>query len=282
MKKNSTTPQSPKRAMAQKFAGMRRCRVAMEVGTHSPWLSRWLGRLGFEVIVANARQVQLISASSRKNDRLDARLLARLARVDPQLLRPIRHRSEQAQADLMTIRIRAALVEARTGLIHAARGFAKAQGERLPACDADAMGVEKMEALPAGMRERLEPLLQQVESLTEKIQQLETKIEQIARTEYPETALLRQVSGVGTWIALTFVLTVEDRHRFPKSRDVGCYVGLRPKQSQSGQSEPQLRISKEGDRCVAAPVVGDGGSVRAVAPPPGGGAVFTAGSLKQM
>jgi transposase len=236
-----------KKAMAGKFAGMRRCRVAMEVGTHSPWLSRGLSRLGFEVIVANARQVQLISASSRKNDRMDARLLARLARVDPQLLRPIRHRSEEAQADLMTIRIRAALVEARTMLIHAARGFAKAQGERLPACDTDAMGVEKMEGLPAGLRERLRPLLEQVETLTEKIQELDSTIEQIARTQYPETELLRQVSGVGTLIALTFVLTVEDRDRFQKSRDVGCYVGLRPKQSESGQSQPQLRISKEGD-----------------------------------
>ena len=234
--------------MAQKFAGMRRCRVAMEVGTHSPWLSRWLTSLGFETIVANARQVQLISANSRKNDRMDAQLLARLARVDPQLLRPIRHRSEQAQADLMTIRIRAALVEARTSLVNAARGFAKAQGERLPACDADAMGVEKMEALPAEMRERLRPLLEQVESLTEKIQESDAKIEQIARTQYPETELLRQVSGVGTLIALTFVLTVEDRDRFQKSRDVGCYVGLRPKQSESGQSQPQLRITKEGDR----------------------------------
>jgi len=110
------------------------------------------------------------------------------------------------------------------------------------------MGVEKMEALPADMRERLRPLLEQVESLTEQIKKLETKIEQIARTEYPETALLRQVSGVGTLIALTFVLTLEDRERFQKSRDVGCYVGLRPKQSESGQSQPQLRITKEGDR----------------------------------
>ena len=237
-----------RKAMTQKFAGMRRCRVAMEVGTHSPWLSRWLKSLGFEVIVANARQVQLISASSRKNDRMDALLLARLARVDPQLLRPIRHRSEQAQADLMTIRIRAALVEARTGLVNAARGFTKALGERLPACDADSMGVEKMAALPPGLRERLQPLLEQIEALTEQIKKLEGNIEQIARIEYPETALLRQVSGVGTLIALTFVLTVEDRDRFQKSRDVGCYVGLRPKQSQSGQSQPQLRISKEGDR----------------------------------
>jgi transposase len=211
-------------------------------------LSRWLASLGFETIVANARQVELISRNSRKNDRMDAQLLARLARVDPQLLRPIRHRSEQAQADLMTIRIRAALVEARTSLVNAARGFAKAQGDRLPACDTDSMGVEKMEALPAEMRESLRPLLEQVESLTEKIQESDAKIEQIARTQYPETELLRQVSGVGTLIALTFVLTVEDRDRFQKSRDVGCYVGLRPKQSESGQSQPQLRITKEGDR----------------------------------
>jgi transposase len=237
-----------KKAMMQKFGGMKRCRIAMEVGTHSPWLSRLLTKLGFEVIVANARQVKLISSSSRKNDRMDAKLLARLARVDPQLLRPIRHRSEQAQADLMTIRIRAALVEARTSLVNAARGFAKALGERLPACDTDSLGVEKMEALPAEMRERLRPLLEEVESLTKKIQELDSSIEQIARTQYPETELLRQVSGVGTLIALSFVLTVEDRERFQKSRDVGCYVGLRPKQSESGQSQPQLRISKEGDR----------------------------------
>jgi len=137
-----------KKAMTQKFGGMGRCRIAMEVGTHSPWLSRLLSRLGFEVIVANARQVRLISASSRKNDRMDAQLLARLARVDPKLLRPIRHRSEEAQADLLKIRVRASLLEARTSLINAARGFTKAQGDRLPACDADAMDVEKMEALP--------------------------------------------------------------------------------------------------------------------------------------
>jgi len=237
-------------AMTQKFSGMARCRWAIEVGTHSPWLSRLLTSLGFEVIVANARQVQLISASSRKNDKMDARMLARLARVDPQLLRPIRHRSERAQGDLMTIRIRAALVEARTSLVNAARGFTKAVGERLPSCDTDTMGGERMEALPEALRERLRPLLEQVESLTEKIKALDTTIEQIARTEYPETELLTQVHGVGTLIALTFVLTVEDPERFQKSRDVGCYVGLRPKQSESGQSQPQLRITKEGDRYV--------------------------------
>ena len=237
-----------KKAMTEKFGGMGRCRIAMEVGTHSPWVSRLLTGLGHEVIVANARQVRLITHSTRKDDKLDARMLARLARIDPQLLRPIRHRSERAQEHLLAIRVRAALVDARTSLVNAVRGFAKASGERLPACDADALAVEKMDGLPAGLRERLLPLLEQVESLTVKIKEADQKLEQIARIEYPETKLLRQVSGVGVLIALTFVLTVEDRARFEKSRDVGCYVGLRPKRSESGQSQPELRITKEGDR----------------------------------
>lgn len=236
-----------KKAMVEKFSKMRGSRVAMEVGTHSPWLSRLLSGLGMEVIVANARQVQLISASSRKNDRVDAQTLARLARVDPKLLRPIRHRSEAAQRDLMKIRMRAALVEARTSLINTARGLTKAMGERLPKCDADAMGVEQLKEMPAEWNTCLEPLMKPIEKLTEQIQELDGELEQIARSRYPETELLRQVSGVGTLIALTFVLTVEDRERFQKSRDVGCYVGLRPRQSDSGERQPQLRISKEGD-----------------------------------
>ena len=239
---------STRKGMEQKFGPAGRCRIALEVGTHSPWLSRWLERMGHQVIVANARQVQLISASSRKDDRMDARMLARLARVDPRLLRPIRHRSEQAQGHLTVIRVRAALVDARTSLVNTARGLVKAQGERLPSCDTDQMGVERMQKLPAGLRIALEPLLAAVESLTAKIKSCDAKIEQIARSEYPETALLQQVSGVGTLIALTFVLTVEDRSRFRKSRDVGCYLGLRPRRSESGESQPQLGISKEGDR----------------------------------
>jgi transposase len=236
-----------KKAMTQKFAGMRRCRIALEVGTHSPWLSRMLHGFGHEVIVANARQLQLISASSRKDDRMDAQMLARLARVDPELLRPIHHRGEKAQQDLLAIRVRAALVEARTSLVNAARGLAKSMGERLPSCDTDSLNVERLESLPEKLGEQLTPLVKEVESLTEKIQQLDQKLEQIARTEYPETQLLRKVNGVGPLIALTFVLTLEDRGRFEKSRDVGCYVGLRPKRSQSGESQPQLRITKEGD-----------------------------------
>jgi transposase len=225
-----------KKGMQRVFGARKRCRIAIEVGTHSPWVSRLLGGMGHEVIVANARQVRLISASSSKDDRLDAQTLARLARVDPKLLKPIRHRSERAQAHLMIIRARAALVETRTRLVNTVRGLAKSVGERVPSCDADQMGVDRGEGLPQPLLKTLEPLLEVVESLTEKIKVSDAKIEQIARSEYPETELLKQV-----------VLTVEDRERFQKSRDVGCYVGLRPRRSDSGESQPQLRITKEGD-----------------------------------
>src|SRR5580704_13900379 len=241
------TVATTKKGMKQRFGNLARCRIAIEVGTHSPWVSRLLSELGHEVIVANARQLKLISASSRKDDKLDAQMLARLARMDPKLLSPIRHRSAEAQADLNLVRVRAALVEGRTALVNTARGLCKAAGERLPKCDTDQMNVERMADVPEGLREVLRPLIESVESMTEKIHGCDRKLEQIARDKYPESKLLKQVKGVGTLIALTFVLTVEDKERFRKSRDVGCYVGLRPKRSQSGESEPQLRITKEGD-----------------------------------
>jgi len=183
----------------------------------------------------------VISTSSRKDDRLDARLLARLARVDPQLLRPIRHRSERAQLHLVEIRARAALVESRTSLVNAVRGLVKSFGERLPKCDASQMGVEQATSLSAEVQEAIRPLLEEVAALTKRIEIYDERI------EYPETELLRQINGVGALIALTFVLTLGDATRFEHSRDVGCYAGLRPKRCDSGQSQPQLRITKEGD-----------------------------------
>jgi transposase len=236
-----------KKALVGRLGALRRCRIAIEVGTHSRWVYRVLRDLGHEVYVANARQVKLITQSTRKDDRLDAQTLARLARVDPQLLRPIRHRSDEAQLDLVVIRVRAGLVEARTELVNQARGVAKSFGERLPDCDSDQMGLERGAALPEGLRQALRPLLQEIESLTARIRECDLHIEQIARSRYPETELLKQVHGVGTLIALSFVLTLEDRWRFPHSRDVGCYVGLRPKRRESGERQAQLGISKEGD-----------------------------------
>src|SRR6202049_2982097 len=238
------------RGFAQVFGSKLRSRIALEVGTHSPWVSRYLAELGHEVIVANPRRVRLITDSSRKEDRLDAKTLARLARIDPELLSPIRHRSEQAQADLIVIRARAALVEARTMLINSARGLTKSYGERLRSCGTGQVGEALAEALSEPLQKALKPMPTEIKSLSERIREYDQQIEQVAKQRYPETALLRQVHGVGTLTALTYVLTLEDPHRFQRSRDAGAYFGLRPRRRESGNSRPQLRIGKEGDAYV--------------------------------
>jgi len=241
--KLATTP----KAMREGFGGMPRSRIALETGMHSPWVSRVLSELGHEVIVAHARSVRLIGESRRKDDRLDAQTLARLARIDPQLLCPVKHRSAKAQADLTLIRARAGLVRARTALVNTARGLAKSYGERLRGCNVRNMNPEKAEGLSPELQRALEPLLAGIEALSERIREYNEGIEGLAQESYPQVALLKQVKGVGTLIALTFLLTLEDPHRFGKSRDVGCYLGLQPGRRNSGQSEPQMHISKEGD-----------------------------------
>jgi transposase len=231
------------------FAKMPSSRVALEVGTHSPWVSRHLAELGHEAIVANPHKVKLITQSVRKNDRIDARKLARLARVDPQLLSPIRHRGAEAQAELAAIRARAEVMKARTGLINCARGLAKAMGERLKGCDAGQVGASLADGLSGAMQSAIGPLLKSVESLSEQIREYDRRIEQIAQRR-PEVELLTAVYGVGTLIGLTYVLTIEDAGRFEHSRDVGCFLGLQPRQRESGESRPELGISKAGDRLL--------------------------------
>jgi transposase len=237
-----------KQGMQQVFGRIPRSRVALETGAHSPWVSRQLTQLGHEVIVAHARNVRLIGESKRKDDRLDARMLARLARLDPGLLSPVQHRSAEAQIHLTVIRARAALVSTRTALVNAARGLAKSYGERLRKCGTQQVSKELAAGLSAELRAALQPLLAEVESLSQRIAEYDQRIEQIAKEVHPEVALLKQVKGVGTLIALTYVLTLDDPHRFRRSRDAGCFLGLRPGRRNSGQSEPQLHISKEGDR----------------------------------
>src|SRR3981189_2346927 len=242
--KVATTPE----AMKQAFAKIPQSLIALETGTHSPWVSRVLTELGYKVIVAHAQKVRLITKSNRKDDRHDARTLARLARIDPELLGPVRHRSAQAQIHLTVIRARAELVRARTALVNAARGLVKSYGQRLPKCGTQQVSRELAAGLHAELGEVLEPLLKEVESLNERIQEYDERMEKIAKESYPHVELLKQVKGVGTQIALTYVLTIKDPYRFLKSREVGCFLGLKPGRRNSGESEPQKRISKEGDR----------------------------------
>ncbi len=227
-----------------KYAG---ALVAMETGTHSPWVSRVLIALGCRVLVGNARKLRAIWTSSQKSDTKDAEMLARIARLDPKLLYPIRHRSQKAQVDLEQIKARDLLVRLRTDLINHVRGVVKSLGERLSKCATPAFHKKVRKELPDDLRTALIPLLEQIGSLTEQIRAYDKQLEHLTETAYPETACLRQIQGVGLITALAFILTLESPDRFDKSRAVGPHLGLTPGKDQSGSSDKQLRISKEGD-----------------------------------
>jgi transposase len=247
-----TTPESLRR----RFASERPLRIAIEAGTHSPWVSRVLEECGHEVLVANARKLRLIYANKRKTDEVDAENLARLARLDPKLLYPLKHRAEDSQAHMTIIRSREALVGCRTQLVNHVRGAVKSFGGRLPKCPARSFHKRAAEHIPEALWPALGPILEQIASLTERIRDYDRKLETISKEHYPETALLRHVEGIGALTALTFVLTLDDPYRFERSRCVGAYLGLVPATGQSGDRDPQRRISKEGDEMLRKLLVG--------------------------
>src|SRR5215204_6569647 len=246
-----TTPEAFRR-----FASEQPLRIAIEAGTHSPWVSRLLEGCAHEVLAANARKLRLIYANKRKTDKIDAENLARLARVDPKLLYPLRHRGEGSQAHLALIRSREALVSCRTQLVNHVRGAVKSFGARLPKCPARSFHKRASEHIPEALRPALGPILEQIGSLTQRIKDYDRKLQEICQEHYPETELLRQVEGIGVLTALTFVLTVEDPYRFEKSRSVGAFLNLTPATERSGDRDPQKRISKEGDQMLRRLLVG--------------------------
>ena len=242
-----TTPEAIRRRFASERPPMR---IAIETGTHSPWVSRLLEECGHEVLVANARKLRLIYSNKRKTDEVDAENLARLARLDPKLLYPLKHRGEESQAHMALIRSRQALFGSRTQLVNHVRGTVKSFGARLPKCPARSFHKNAAGHIPEALRPALGPILEQIGSLTERIRDYDRKLEEISKESYPETELLRQVEGGGPRTALTFVLTLEDPHRFERSRAVGAYLGLVPATARSGDKDPQKRISKEGDEML--------------------------------
>jgi transposase len=248
-----TTPEAFLRRFASEEAPMR---IAIEAGTNSPWASRVLEECGHEVLVANARKTRLIYANKRKTDEIDAENLARLARLDPRLLYPLKHRGEESQAHLAIIRSRQALVGCRTQLVNHVRGAVKSFGGRLPKCPARSFHKRAQEHIPEALMPALVPILEQIDLLTQRIRDYERELETIAKERYPETELLRQVEGVGAFTALTFVLTLEDPYRFERSRSVGAYLGLVPATDRSGDRDPQKHISKEGDEMLRKLLVG--------------------------
>lgn len=234
--------------MARHFLDLPPSRIAIEVGTHSRWVSQLLGQWGHEVIVANPRNLRMIADSIRKSDQVDARMLARLARVDPKLLSPIVHRKQESYPDLIQLKARDLLVKNRTRLMNAVRGVLKSAGLRMPPSGTSCFPSKAAMCVPDELKLSLTPLLETIAHLNKQIYSLDKAIESTAQNRYPETNRLRQISGVGSITALQYVLTIGDPGRFAHSRDVPAYLGLTPRRHQSGSVEQQLRISKAGNK----------------------------------
>jgi transposase len=245
------------RRLAGRYPG---ARVALEVGCHSPWISRFLKDLGLDVIVANSRKLRAIYTNARKSDEIDARMLAKIARLDPSLLHPIEHGTEEAQRDLLQIKLRDNLVRQRVDIISAVRFSLKSLGIALPspntACFARRARTLLGEQGP-GVLAMVEPSLKVVDELTKRIRELDRAIEALCEERYPQSALLRQIAGVGPITALCFVLTIGDPARFAgRPREVGPYLGLVPRRDQSGEADKKLPISKAGNAYLRRLLVG--------------------------
>ena len=224
-----------------------RSRIVLEAGGQSRWVAKLIEQCGHEAVVANARKVAYITESNEKNDPGDAHKLAELGYFKPSLLHPIQHRSEEAQADLTWIKAREVLVETRTHVVNAVRGMSKSFGERLAKCSTEAFTSKLGAQIPETIRAAVAPLLETIDHLNEQIRYYDEMEAHIARQKYPKYWLLEQVDGVGVHTALSFMLTIGDPERFQKSRMVGAFLGMRPRQQDSGESKPQLGITKAGD-----------------------------------
>ena len=224
--------------------------MVMEVGMHSPWISRFFEARGHRVLVANPRKTRAIWKNDRKDDKKDARMLARLARADENLLHPVTHGTEQHQKDLVRIKLRDNLVRQRVDVISSVRFTLKSLGIATRSPNTNCFAKHARKKLGEDHPEVLaivEPSLKVIDTFTEQIRALDKAIEAMAADKYPEAEFLTQIAGVGTLTSLTFILTIGDPTRFRRLRDVGAYLGLVPKRDQSGESDPQLRISKAGD-----------------------------------
>ena len=220
--------------------------VAIEAGTHSPWISRLLKEIGCTVYVGNPRKLRIIWDSYDKSDQRDARILAMVCRVEPRLLWPIQHRDRQSYADLGIIKARDALIKNRVRLITHIRSVTKTCGCRIPKCSTGSFSKRAPEYIPSELQNCLEPLISTVDQLTRQVKELNRQIHKLCK-RYPEADKLLKVPGVGPVTAMAFVLTIEDPHRFTKSRQVGAFLGLTPKRDQSGKCDKQLRITKAGN-----------------------------------
>jgi len=230
--------------------------VAMESGTHSPWLSHLFKAYGFDVLVGNPRKLRAIWTSKHKTDARDALMLARIARFDRNLLYPINHRSLDAHKDLCALKSRDNLVATRSRLVSSVRGQMKCFGVQLPTCSAESFHRKVRDLIPEDLEPAMFPILDVLANVGKEIKDLDRHLSKLAQEKYPEAIKLQQINGVGPVTAMAFVLTIEHAERFQKSRDIGPFLGLVPKKDSSGTVDKELSISKAGNKLVRRLLVG--------------------------
>ena len=234
-------------AIQGKFGKLEPALIAMETGTPARWVSRQVREMGHLSVIAHARELRALTGSSHKSDKEDSRKLARYARADVGILKPVELRSDEAQKDLMVIQARDGLVGARTKLVNMVRSLCKQFGARVKGGSPGRFPKLAQESLPADLYQTLEPVVQAIDKLNEEITGYDKKIEELGKGKYRDSEVLRSVPRVGPICSLAYVLVMDDPARFKQSRDAGCYVGLRPGKDQSGEVDKQMGITKEGN-----------------------------------
>jgi transposase len=131
-------------------------------------------------------------------------------------------------------------------IVNVVRGLVKSAGGRLPSCSTESFPDRAQPAIPAPVAEVATPLLKQIGLLTTEIDRMDKQIDKLAK-KYPEISLLKTTPGVGPLVAACYVLTLDHPEEMENNRQAGAFLGLRPRQSQSGDSDPQRRITKTGN-----------------------------------
>ena len=249
-----TTCKTTKEGFCECFAKFDRSwLVVFETGTHCRWMKELFERLGFSVIVANPAEVKLITESNSKNDKSDARKLARLALADVELLKPVKLRDEKHQKMLRLHEERILLMRCRNAIICQVRNFAKSCGLRLPDSDANWFHEINRSEWPNEFEDTVWPAMDSIRKLNKSIAAINTKIEKLAQTpefkKHVDRAM--EIYGVGPIGATVLIAAINgEPERFDHARDVGPYLGQVPKTSQSGDRDPQLGMTKAGNKLV--------------------------------
>jgi transposase len=223
-------------------------RVVLEACGSTRWVAHLCEELGHEVIIANPRKFHLISKSERKNDARDARLLAETGQLQPHHLHPVRLRGDDCQRVRVLMAARRQLVDQRVALVNFVRGQMRTLGVSLPPCSTRVFADRTRGLIPQELSAALVPLLDQIKLLGQNLDQYDAMVEELGESRFHDAHVVRQIPGVGPLLSLAFVTTLESPEHFKSSRDVGAWVGLTPKQRQTGGRDPQMRITKCGDK----------------------------------